>query len=126
MINWQDNRPTPKVPPPVAIAVLHPNCRAGPALPKHPPIASKAAYDAPGRLSIIASDIPSPVAERAMHNNKNTRQRFLPAVIVGVSSLGLMPWASAEIMLYDKDQTTFSHRRLHQRLLRQQRRGPRG
>lgn len=43
-----------------------------------------------------------------MHNNKNTRQRFLPAVIVGVSSLGLMPWANAEIMLYDKDQTTFS------------------
>ena len=43
-----------------------------------------------------------------MHNNKNTRQRFLPAVIVGVSSLGLTPWANAEIMLYDKDQTTFS------------------
>ncbi|MDB6442745.1 porin [Pseudomonas sp. 21TX0197] len=43
-----------------------------------------------------------------MHNNNNTRHRFLPAVIAGLSTLGLTPWAQAEIMLYDKDQTTFS------------------
>ena len=43
-----------------------------------------------------------------MHNNKNTCLRFLPAVIAGLSTLGLTSWAQAEIMLYDKDQTTFS------------------
>jgi hypothetical protein len=40
-----------------------------------------------------------------MHNNKNVPLRLLPAFIVG---LGLSPLASAEIMLYDKDETTFS------------------
>jgi len=43
-----------------------------------------------------------------MHNNKNFTQRFLPALIVSLSSFGLSPMAEAEIMLYDKDQTTFS------------------
>jgi len=40
-----------------------------------------------------------------MHNNKNLPRRFLPAFIVG---LGLSSVADAEIMLYDKDETTFS------------------
>ena len=43
-----------------------------------------------------------------MHNNKNLRQSFLPALIAGFSTLGLSTIAEAEIMLYDKDQTTFS------------------
>ena len=40
-----------------------------------------------------------------MHKNKNVPLRLLPAFIVG---LGLSPFADAEIMLYDKDETTFS------------------
>lgn len=40
-----------------------------------------------------------------MHNNKNLPLRLLPAFIL---SLGLSPFADAEIMLYDKDDTTFS------------------
>lgn len=40
-----------------------------------------------------------------MHNNKNLPLRLLPAFLV---SLGLSPFADAEIMLYDKDETTFS------------------
>ena len=40
-----------------------------------------------------------------MHNNKNLPLRLLPAFILG---LGLSPFANAEIMLYDKDDTTFS------------------
>ncbi|MGE7815156.1 porin [Pseudomonas sivasensis] len=40
-----------------------------------------------------------------MHNNKNLPLRLLPAFIVGLS---LSPFADAEIMLYDKDETTFS------------------
>lgn len=43
-----------------------------------------------------------------MHNNKNFTHRFLPAFIASLSALGLSPVAKAEIMLYDKDQTTFS------------------
>ncbi len=70
--------------------------------------ASKAAYDAAGQLSIIASDIQSPAAERVMHNNKNIKHRFLPAFIASLSTLGLSSMAQAEIVLYDKDQTTFS------------------
>lgn len=79
-----------------------------PAIPKHFKTAPKAAYDTAGPLSIIASDIKSPVAERVMHNNKNFKHRFLPAFIASLSSLGLSSMAEAEIMLYDKDQTTFS------------------
>ncbi|SFP01324.1 hypothetical protein SAMN03159315_01442 [Pseudomonas sp. NFPP28] len=40
-----------------------------------------------------------------MHNNKNVPLRLLPVFILG---LGLSPFADAEIMLYDKDETTFS------------------
>lgn len=40
-----------------------------------------------------------------MHNNKKLPLRLLPVFLVG---LGLSPFASAEIMLYDKDETTFS------------------
>ncbi|WP_339546946.1 porin [Pseudomonas sp. RA_35y_Pfl2_P32] len=43
-----------------------------------------------------------------MHNNKNFQHRFLPAFIASLSTLGLSSFAEAEIMLYDKDQTTFS------------------
>ena len=40
-----------------------------------------------------------------MHNNKKLPLRLLPVFLVG---LGLSPFASAEIMLYDKAETTFS------------------
>ena len=45
-----------------------------------------------------------------MHNNKNVTHRFLPAFIASLSALGLglSQVAEADIMLYDKDQTTFS------------------
>lgn len=43
-----------------------------------------------------------------MHNNKNFTHRFLPALIASLSALGMSATAEAEIMLYDKDQTTFS------------------
>ena len=43
-----------------------------------------------------------------MHNNKNFTHRFLPVFIASLSALGLSPIAEADIMLYDKDQTTFS------------------
>ncbi|UCZ86027.1 porin [Pseudomonas sp. L5B5] len=43
-----------------------------------------------------------------MHNNKNRQHPLFPALIAGLSTLGLGNAAQAEIMLYDKDQTTFS------------------
>ncbi|MGE8323957.1 MAG: porin, partial [Pseudomonas sp.] len=43
-----------------------------------------------------------------MYNNKNLSPRFLAAVTVSLSTLCLSGVANAEIMLYDKDQTTFS------------------
>jgi len=43
-----------------------------------------------------------------MHKNKNFTHRYLPAFIASLSTLGLSSMAEAEIMLYDKDQTTFS------------------
>ena len=44
-----------------------------------------------------------------MHNNnKHLPPRFLAAAIASFSALGLSSVAEAEIMLYDKDQTTFS------------------
>ncbi|WP_236187380.1 porin [Pseudomonas protegens] len=43
-----------------------------------------------------------------MHNNKNCQYPLIPALLVGLSALGLGTVAEAEIMLYDKDQTTFS------------------
>ncbi|VVO02124.1 porin [Pseudomonas fluorescens] len=43
-----------------------------------------------------------------MHNNKNFQHCFLPALIASLSALGMSSMAQAEIMLYDKDQTTFS------------------
>lgn len=43
-----------------------------------------------------------------MHNNKNCQSPLIPALLVGLSTLGLGTVAEAEIMLYDKDQTTFS------------------
>ena len=43
-----------------------------------------------------------------MHNNKKFKRRYLPAFIASLSGLGLSTLAEAEIMLYDKDQTTFS------------------
>lgn len=43
-----------------------------------------------------------------MHNNKNCQYPLIPALLVGLSTLGLGTVAEAEIMLYDKDQTTFS------------------
>lgn len=44
-----------------------------------------------------------------MHNNKkHLPPRFLAAAFASVSALGLSGAAEAEIMLYDKDQTTFS------------------
>lgn len=42
-----------------------------------------------------------------MHNNNNAQRLILP-LLGGLASLALSPMASAEIMLYDKDQTTFS------------------
>ena len=42
-----------------------------------------------------------------MHKNKNANARFLP-LLAGFATVGLMPLAQAEIMLYDKDETTFS------------------
>lgn len=42
-----------------------------------------------------------------MHNNKNANARFLP-LVASVAALSLSPLAQAEIMLYDKDDTTFS------------------
>ncbi|MBP5119496.1 porin [Pseudomonas protegens] len=43
-----------------------------------------------------------------MHNNKNCQYPLIPALLVGLATLGLGTVAEAEIMLYDKDQTTFS------------------
>ncbi|BCT32595.1 porin [Pseudomonas protegens] len=43
-----------------------------------------------------------------MHNNKNCQYPLIPALLVGLSTLGLGTVVEAEIMLYDKDQTTFS------------------
>ncbi len=43
-----------------------------------------------------------------MHNNKNCQYPLIPALLVGLSTLGLGTVAEAEIILYDKDQTTFS------------------
>ncbi|BCQ61050.1 hypothetical protein PBOI14_28000 [Pseudomonas sp. Boi14] len=43
-----------------------------------------------------------------MHNNKNCQYPLIPALLVGLSTFGLGTVAEAEIMLYDKDQTTFS------------------
>jgi hypothetical protein len=43
-----------------------------------------------------------------MHNNKKFQHCFLPALIASLSALGMSSAAKAEIMLYDKDQTTFS------------------
>ncbi|NMZ31897.1 porin [Pseudomonas protegens] len=43
-----------------------------------------------------------------MHNNKNCQYPLIPALLVGLSTLGLGSVAEADIMLYDKDQTTFS------------------
>ena len=43
-----------------------------------------------------------------MYNNKNLSPRLLAAVTVSLSTLCLSSLAQAEIMLYDKDQTTFS------------------
>lgn len=42
-----------------------------------------------------------------MHNNNNANRRFLP-LLTSLAALGLSPLAGAEIMLYDKEQTTFS------------------
>ena len=42
-----------------------------------------------------------------MHNNNNANARFLP-LLASLAALSLSPLAQAEIMLYDKDQTTFS------------------
>ena len=42
-----------------------------------------------------------------MHNNKNANARFLP-LVASLAALSLSPLAQAEIMLYDKDETTFS------------------
>lgn len=42
-----------------------------------------------------------------MHNNKNANARFLP-LVASLAALSLSPLAQAEIMLYDKDDTTFS------------------
>src|SRR5690606_21056898 len=46
-------------------------------------------------------------AERAMYNNNNAQRRILP-LATGLAVLALSPLATAEIMLYDQDQTTFS------------------
>lgn len=43
-----------------------------------------------------------------MYNNKKLSPRLLSAVTVSLSTLCLSSFAQAEIMLYDKDQTTFS------------------
>ena len=43
-----------------------------------------------------------------MYNNKKLRHPILPVFIASLSTLGLSSAAHAEIMLYDKDQTTFS------------------
>ena len=42
-----------------------------------------------------------------MHNNNNANRRFLP-LLTSLVALSLSPLADAEIMLYDKEQTTFS------------------
>ena len=43
-----------------------------------------------------------------MHNNNNAPSRFLPSLLLGLAVAGLGSTAQAEIMLYDKDDTTFS------------------
>ncbi|MGG5289282.1 porin [Pseudomonas shirazensis] len=43
-----------------------------------------------------------------MHNNNNNSHRRILPLLGGLASLALTPLAGAEIMLYDKDQTTFS------------------
>lgn len=43
-----------------------------------------------------------------MHNNNNNSHRRILPLLGGIASLALAPLAGAEIMLYDKDQTTFS------------------
>ena len=43
-----------------------------------------------------------------MHNNNNNSHRRILPLLGGLASLALVPLAGAEIMLYDKDQTTFS------------------
>ncbi|MBV4499802.1 porin [Pseudomonas shirazensis] len=43
-----------------------------------------------------------------MHNNNNNSHRRIMPLLGGLASLALAPLAGAEIMLYDKDQTTFS------------------
>ncbi|VVM79272.1 hypothetical protein PS623_02172 [Pseudomonas fluorescens] len=43
-----------------------------------------------------------------MHNNNNNSHRRILPLLGGLASLALAPLAGAEIMLYDKDQTTFS------------------
>lgn len=43
-----------------------------------------------------------------MHNNNNNSHRRILPLLGGLASLPLAPLAGAEIMLYDKDQTTFS------------------
>jgi len=43
-----------------------------------------------------------------MHNNNNNSHRHILPLLGGLASLALAPLAGAEIMLYDKDQTTFS------------------
>ena len=43
-----------------------------------------------------------------MNKNKRTQARFLPLSLAAAVALGVAQQADAEIMLYDKDQTTFS------------------
>ncbi|WP_411561726.1 porin [Pseudomonas shirazensis] len=43
-----------------------------------------------------------------MHNNNNNSHRRILPLLGGLASLALAPLVGAEIMLYDKDQTTFS------------------
>nr|WP_314873370.1 porin [uncultured Pseudomonas sp.] len=43
-----------------------------------------------------------------MHNNNNNSHRRILPLLGGLASFALAPMAGAEIMLYDKDQTTFS------------------
>ena len=86
--------------------------RAGSARPKQQRIAAKAAYGPPDLLSIIASDTTALAvatqAESVMHNNKIAITRFLPLTLATAVALATAQQAAAEIVLYDKDDTTFS------------------
>ena len=79
--------------------------------PKHRRNSAKAAYGGRSGVSIIASvtaRASRPTQRRAPCNNKNVTIGFLPLALTTGLALAVMEQAKAEIVLYDKDDTTFS------------------